>query len=423
MEKSVVVVGGGLAGLTASVFLARAGFAVTIYEKSAHIGGRGITNKFGEVLFNLGPHALYPGARAVLQELGIAFSGGKPIDYYATYKGKLSYLPDSPAHLLKTKLFGVGAKIELAQVFGKLAKVKPQEVQNVSVKDWLAQNIRNEAIRDLVGAILRLGTYANVPEKLSAGYAIGVTQAVLRDGVIYPDGGWQTLVDGLEQAARTAKVNIVTSAAVAAVDNDGVTLANGTKVKATAIIICAAPEIANKLIENGNHPQLSQFAHNAIEVRAACLDIALQRLPLPERKVVLALDEPLYFSIHSTVAKLAPEGVAVIHVAKYLHPDEKHDPHTVEKELEAFMERCQPGWRDLVIHRRYLPNLLVTNALATAKDNGVTARPSGKVAGYGNVYLAGDWVGTQGNLAEAAFISAKNAAHQIMKSVELRSTN
>jgi phytoene dehydrogenase-like protein len=416
MEKSIAIVGSGLAGLTASVYLARAGFKVTIYEKASHIGGRGITNIFGDIHFNLGPHALYPAARTVLKELGIPFSGGNPVGYYATYKDILSIYPASTGSLFKTKLFGLGAKLELAQFFSKVNKIEAKNYQNVTVKDWLTQNVRHQAIKDFVESALRVGTYANAPEMLSAGFAIENLKSVVKHGVFYVDGGWQTLVNGLEKAAKEANVAIVTSCAVEAVERDGtIKLANGNTVQADKVIICAAPQIAAQLIENGTNPQLKKWAQEAVPVRAATLDVALSRLPVPERKAAFGIDEPLYLSVHSNVSKLAPAGIEVIHVAKYLHPNDKNDAHAVEKELENFFERVHPGWRDYVVERRYLPNMLVSNALVLAKNGGTQARPGVKLPGFSNIFLAGDWVGAKGNLAEAVFISARAAAQQIIQ--------
>ena len=73
MGKNVVIVGGGFAGLAASIFLARGGRTVTLFEKRRYLGGRAITHLRHGFRFNLGPHAFYRGGAgsAVLRELGI----------------------------------------------------------------------------------------------------------------------------------------------------------------------------------------------------------------------------------------------------------------------------------------------------------------------------------------------------------------
>lgn len=80
MKKTALVIGGGLAGLTAASFLAKAGSEVTLIEKSQTFGGRAITTTKNGVHFNLGPHALYRSGQAfkILNELGIEISGGIP---------------------------------------------------------------------------------------------------------------------------------------------------------------------------------------------------------------------------------------------------------------------------------------------------------------------------------------------------------
>ena len=74
---SVAVVGGGLAGLTAAAFAARAGARVTLFERMAEPGGRARTRNEQGFLFNMGPHALYRGgpAEAALGELAIELAG------------------------------------------------------------------------------------------------------------------------------------------------------------------------------------------------------------------------------------------------------------------------------------------------------------------------------------------------------------
>ena len=64
MKKfDVAIVGGGLAGLAASIYLAKAGKKVIVLEKSNHLGGRGMTINKNGICMNLGAHALYRGGK------------------------------------------------------------------------------------------------------------------------------------------------------------------------------------------------------------------------------------------------------------------------------------------------------------------------------------------------------------------------
>ncbi len=49
--KEIAIIGGGLAGLTAAVYLSRGGKNVTIIEKSSEFGGRARTTLKGWILF------------------------------------------------------------------------------------------------------------------------------------------------------------------------------------------------------------------------------------------------------------------------------------------------------------------------------------------------------------------------------------
>ena len=73
----------------------------------------------------------------------------------------------------------------------------------------------------------------------------------------------------------------------------------------------------------GAAPDASWRRHleSLLPVKASCLDMGLARLPDPEARFALGGDEPLYFSVHSAAAKLAREGVAVVHAMKYLGPE------------------------------------------------------------------------------------------------------
>src|SRR5262245_64825463 len=100
----VAIVGGGIGGLVAAAFAARAGASVTLYERLSELGGRARTRDERGFRFNMGPHALYLGGHAapVLSELGVTPRGGRVSGSGALgrWRGRLHALPSGMVSLL-----------------------------------------------------------------------------------------------------------------------------------------------------------------------------------------------------------------------------------------------------------------------------------------------------------------------------------
>ncbi len=419
-DADVIVVGGGLAGLATAAYLARAGRSVQLFERSSALGGRALTQSKGGFDFNLGPHALYRKGQgaAILAELGVSFHGAPPAvgGGYAVQDGRKHTLPGGFVSLLTTGLLGLPGKLETARLLGSLASFDPTPWQGVSVREWLERSVRHSSVRALLQALVRVSTYANDPARQSAGAALAQVQMALAGGVLYLDGGWQTLVDGLRRTAAAAGVGIVTGARVAAVEHDGavrgVRLDDGTWFPAAAVVVAAGPTEAAALVA-GDHGALHRWAREAVPVKAACLDVGLRRLPAARALFALGIDRPLYLSVHSAVARLAPADAATVHVAKYLPSDGANDPEADRQELEALLDLVQPGWRAVVVEQRFLPSMTVYHALVTAAAGGVAGRPGPVVPDIRGLYVVGDWVGGDGLLVDASLASARRAAELI----------
>lgn len=428
----VIVIGGGIAGLTAATFIARGGGRVRLFEQSRALGGRAQTREQGGFYLNIGPHALYRGGRGmeVLRELGIEPRGSVPSvsGAFAVKHDAKHTFPAGALSLLMTSLFGLSAKLEAARLLASVAKIDGNRVMNVTVREWLDQNVSHDEVKDLMLAAFRVATYTNAPHVMSAGAALEQLKKAQDKSVLYLDSGWQTLVDALRDAATHSGVEIETARRVEAVTRDtagsidGVRLAEGIEVKASTVVVASSPSILAELVEGFEQTSLASWLAEAIPVRAACLDLALSRLPKPKATFALGIDRPHYLSVHSAAARLAPEGSALIHAAKYLPPDHNDSSEAVEQELEGLLDLVQPGWRGVVVYRRFLPDMIVMNALPLASRDGTRGRPGPLVVDVPGLFVAGDWVGEEGLLVDASLASARRAAELIAAPRTVRAT-
>jgi phytoene dehydrogenase-like protein len=228
--------------------------------------------------------------------------------------------------------------------------------------------------------------------------------------VLYLDHGWQSLVDGLRTRAKAAGVAIETSARVVAIEHrewiEAVRLEDGRTLHPARVIAAIGPKAVAALLPDDS--TLAAFRRDATPVLLATFDVALAALPRPQRRNVQALDRPLYYSVHSGLARLSREGASIVHVAKYLDPQRVHDPKAIERELREYLATLQPGYERELIYERFLPSLVVHNALArprtaAARSNRFPiAHPS-----IEGLYFAGDWIAEHGLLADAALGSAR----------------
>ena len=415
-KVDAVVVGGGIAGLTAAALLAEARLSVTVVERSETLGGRGTTQVKDGYHLNLGPHAWYTGGPGtkILSRLGIRLRGRtpRPSGAFAFYHDRPHTLPIGLISLLTTDLLGVHGKLEAARLLATLPRLDPRSFASTTIGEWLHSRVLDPRARDVVNMFIRVAAYADAPRILSADAALHAFQIALRDNVQYLDGGWQLLVDDLEARARMLGVEILRAAPAAEVLHNGavsgVRLDGGEIIEARHVVMAVSPAVARRLVPHA--PDAVTARWTGLPAKAATLDLGLARLPRPSHTVAFGVDRPLYYSVHSATAALAPRGGALVHVAKYLDPLASEDAVATERELEGFMDRLQPGWRSEVVVRRYLPSMVVSHMIPSVESGGLSGRPAVEVRELPGLFLAGDWVGAEGMLASASVASAARAA-------------
>ncbi len=422
-QTDVIVVGGGMAGLTAASYLARAGLDVTLFEKSTQLGGRAATQNFEGYCFNRGIHALYCGGALedVLRELGVTYSAGNPRDVFVWRQGKFYPFPINLSSLLRTGFLDVGDKLETARLFAMLPLLKPQELAKVSVREWLAHSLKRLRVRQFLENYACTGVYSAALDLVSAEVLVKRLQLLLKHPILYIDGGWQSLVDGLRSTAEQAGARIVSGTRVESIvyqdgRAQGVCLRNGNIITASAVVIATPPQDAVKLVDDGAYQPFRRIVNSLVPAQVACLDVALSHLPDARYPVVQDMEQPRFMSVQSVYSRIAPAGGALIHAFKQLDPGQPTDPGEDERELEDLLDIVQPGWREVLVKRISLPRIEAIGALPTAASGGYAGRPGPRVPGFANLYLAGDWIG-EGFLADASMGSAREVAQLVLESL------
>jgi phytoene dehydrogenase-like protein len=412
----VVIVGGGLAGLAAAVQLGRAGVQAVLFHDVAELGGRARTQCRAGFHLNCGPHQLYERGAAVvgLRALDVTVDGAPrgPNGGLAICRGVKHTLPVGCFSLMTTGLLGLSAKRDMAAFLTEVPTIDVSSLHGVPLAEWLRTRVRDPDVVQVVLALIRFTTCCDEPDRLSAAAAIDQLKLSLMGSVLYIHQGWGTLVAALQSAAVSSGVTVVTGQSVAAVNvmarrAVSVTLADRTLVPCGAVIVATGPRQADRLLGDAMPPLSSTSP-----VCLAALDVALRRLPCPRTIFAVGVDDPVCFSADSAIVRVAPHAGAVVHVAKYLQTGAQGTADD-ERQLERTLDLLQPGWRELVVHRRFLGTVVVSHALVSAQTGGFAGRPNGRIPDVDNVLLAGDWVGPTGQLADASVASGMRAARAV----------
>ncbi|GMU96232.1 MAG: protoporphyrinogen oxidase [Ignavibacterium album] len=170
MQKTVVVIGAGISGLTSAYLLSKKGFNIRILEKKSEVGGSIESLTENGFLFDRGPNSALettPVISQLVEELNLKgellYANKAANKRYILRNNELHALPMSPPALVKTKLFSAKAKFRLlAEPF--IGKSHDGYYQSLAefVRRRLGQEFLDYAINPFVA-----GVYAGRPEDLS----------------------------------------------------------------------------------------------------------------------------------------------------------------------------------------------------------------------------------------------------------------
>jgi phytoene desaturase len=252
--KRVVIIGGGMGGLSASGRLARDGYDVTLLEKNASVGGRAGSWEKDGFRFDTGPSwylmpevfdhffrlmgtsaeehyqllRLDPGYRVFFEE--DVRAGTPPLDIRDSREANLDLFEQrEPGSREKMSAYLDSAKdtYEVAKrrflytsfaKFGPLVRAdvlkrlpKLLSLLRVSLADFAARYVSSPTLQQVLGyPAVFLGSSPYITPSM---YHL-MSYLDLEDGVLYAEGGFHRVIQTIEKLARDEGVTIITKAPV-----------------------------------------------------------------------------------------------------------------------------------------------------------------------------------------------------------------
>lgn len=424
MPEKVVVVGGGLAGLSAAARLAHHGYEVTLLEKAPKLGGRAISIPLKGFNFNFGAHAIYARDKSILRlyesEIGLHvdwkdFSPSKAFYDLGSYT---TPMPATLEGLYRTKILDSQNKLRFAyEIIKTLTSIERGE-DGVPIGEYLMKE--PPQVRDLMLTIASSNFFTNEPEKIPSPLFFEYYKRLYatQRAVAYIGGGWQAIVDAFAKIIENNGSKIITKEKIMRVEWDGyrVTKLIGkeTEYHADHFIFCIPPkELCNVFAETPLLPVIEEYARY-VPTQVVVYDIGLsERIPSPFTYVYQKAQKVFITDISYYDTTCVPEGGQLMQAVAYLSEEDIVGNRADEKIalIESVYDKHFPGWRDRLVAKRVSKKATVQEIKCIHDQRLMPI----KFYGCQNAYFAGDWCQGVGQLSELSFSSAYNVTSRIMK--------
>ena len=219
----VGIIGAGITGLTAAYELSKRNIEVTLFEKSAEVGGIAGTFEYGDFTLEKYYHHFFKSDQYIYEltkELGI-------LKEILWLQSKMGFFVDNtlfdfgtPISLLKIKSLTFIDKIKFGITIMKILSINNyKELEKVTAHDWLQKNAGHN-VYDKVWKPLLVTKFGDQYRDISMAWFWGKIKlrgTSKEKGVEvlgYINGSTKKLLDGLEKKLKVKGVNIVLSSEV-----------------------------------------------------------------------------------------------------------------------------------------------------------------------------------------------------------------
>jgi len=425
MQKKVIVIGGGFAGLSAAAYLVKNNFKVTLLEASPKTGGRAYSFAYKETntIIDNGQHILMGCYYETLKFLELIGAGA---NFHFQKKLEVNFIKENfklvplkaisifyPFNLLigllNFKAVSFSQRLSLLKVLAKLPFSNPGKYYKINIRQWLESENQSPEVLESFWKILAVGALNTSIEKASAGIFIEILKKIFLNGnkaasIILPKYGLsESYCKNAEEFIKSRGSKLIFSEPVTSLMlKDGKicdVITSRNIYNNFDFVISAIPAYSlSKILDENFELKIPDFTYSSI------LNIHLWHngKSLPSGFFGL-INSPLHWVFN----KGSHLNIVISDADEFRFKGDEEIIAMVKVELKKFFH-LQP---ELITNYKIIKE---KRATFISSDNILHNRPSQKTA-IKNLILAGDWVDTGlPSTIESAVKSGRIAAEMIL---------
>ena len=402
-DCNIAVVGGGIGGLVAAYWLAKAGARVTVYEASDQLGGLGTFFQYRNVFLERFYHCMLPSDRhllGVLREVGLEDQiYWKETSFGFMSDGRL-YGLNTPIELLRFSPLSLVDRIRvgLTGLWGSICSSKG--LDDVTCVEWLSRLSGQRAFEIFWKPMLQAkfgDRYHEVPAlwfwtRFNREKGGGKSEC---KGYIH--GGYRRIIDTLADSIKAHGGTVKLQAPVEKLDltKDGqltVHVAQDAPEVFDRAVVTAPIFFLRKALASGQLAGIAEQIDTKIDMQGVVNAVFMLRRGFTKHYWIATIDEEIPFQgiVESTtlLEKTDTAGVHLVYLMNYLHRTEPRFHQSDAEILEAYVEglkRLFPDLRDEDVIDRFVFRAPFVEPLYTT---GYQQRKPPTVLIPGKLYLA-----------------------------------
>ena len=392
-EKSILIIGAGVGGLSIGTLLVNAGHKVSIYEKAERLGGRTASIKFKNHILDNGFHimpfykksAIYDVLKSanIVSKLKLAI-----VDKIAFYDGNFHTYPKGIIDILRMSLIPLKSRFSLLKILLPMAFTSMEKAEQMDQTPLTEVTKKLDShSRTFFDAVCMLA-FADTTDHISLGeFARTIIRANPFKGgtseFAYPDmGGYDRIseVMGNYIQENNSSVNLGVTVKKILVEDakvTGILLSDGNTIESDCVIISyPAYHAINQLFDEGIFDDDFVKHTNRLNKTTSVVEVhfALSK-QLDTRQVVFPVGENYtskgIFFISNITPSVSPKGEHLIIVGTPVKPEETDNQQRIKEIVSKMKEELAaiyPDFNNVLLWERAMAWKLVE---AVVKEPGL----------------------------------------------------